>query len=476
MQTIFYTKKPLNQDGLLVVAVMSIMIFLSVILLGIFSLGSSNLTRARSRIFTLEAQYAAESGADVAIALLNGGNSAYAGTTSDTTVLTATNFKATFGTTVVTGTSGIERVITATGKVYVPANAPTPTFVRKIKVTAQQSSTSTASSLVSRNILALDSGVKNVSAKDVFVNGFITMAKNTTNLIAENITVAGKNTSATNCSIDGTGNLLRPASFSTSGQTKVNITTAYNNCITPPGNSNNADFNVQANSGTISTVQSIYIPYAAYMDNSYQNSPTGCNDWSTGSTPHRIPNVTNSKQTHYPDSASNISASCGTGGDLSLGSDEYDINDNVHLRANLCVTNQCTPTFYNPTASIKYVFIEGTVNFGAITTRSGSGPLAFIIYGADPASKTSVCPYGGAAYVTNSGTTVAPALYILSTNGLCLDKTKFGASPALGGLAGKNIYIATNPGSPFDLKLDVNFPVSSIPINTTWRAVRYQRL
>ena len=471
-----YTSKNSDQRGMLVVAIMMIMVFLSVILLGIFNLGSSNLTRARARIFTLEAQYAAESGADVAVALLNGGNTAYAGTSSDTTVLTASNFKATFATTVITGTSGIERVITATGKVYAPANSATPTFVRKIKVTAQQSSTNTASSLVSRNILALDSGVKNVSAKDIFVNGFITMAKNTTNLIAENITVAGKNTGATNCSIGGIGNLLKPTSFVTTGQTKTNLTLAYNNCITPPANTSDTNFNVQANSGTISTVQSIYIPYAAYMDSSYQNSPTGCNDWSTGSSPHRIPNVMNSKQTHYPDTSSNISAACGTSGDLSLGSDQYDIYDNVHLRANLCTANQCTPIFNNPTATIKYVFIEGTVNFGSLTTKTGSGPLAFIIYGADPASKTSVCPYGGAAYVTNSGNTSAPALYMLATNGLCLDKTKFGASPALGGLAGKNIFIATNSGSPFDLQLDVNFPVSSIPINTTWRAVRYQRL
>ena len=476
MSTPKYQVKAVDQRGMLVVAIMGIMVFLSIILLGIFSLGSSNLTRARGRVFTLEAQYAAESGADAAVAILNSGNATYAGTTSETTVLTASNFKATFATTVATGSSGIERIITATGRIYMPANASTPLFVRKIRVTAQQSSTNTASSLVSRNILALDSGVKNVSGKDIFVNGFITMAKNTTNLIAENITAAGKDTSATNCSIGGTGNLLKPTTFSTAGQTKTNITMAYNNCITPPGNTSDTNFNVQANSGTISTVQSIYIPWASYMDNTYQNAPAGCNDWSTGVSPHRIPNVTNSKQTHYPDTASNISAACGTSGDLSLGNDEYDIYDNVHLRANLCTANQCTPTFYNPTATIKYVFIEGTINFGLVNTKAGSGPLAFIIYGADPATKTSVCPYGGAAYVTNSGNTSAPALYLLATNGLCLDKTKFGASPALGGLAGKNIYIATNSGSPFDLSLDVNFPVSSIPINTTWRAVRYQRL
>ena len=476
MQRKLSSTTSLNDRGMLVVAIMSIMVFLSVIMLGIFSLGSSNLTRARGRIFSLEAQYAAESGADAAIAILNSGNSTYSGTTSAVTVLSASNFKATYSVSVANGSTSVQRLITATGSVYTPASATVPTFIRKIRVTAQQSSTTTASSLVSRNILALDSGVKNVFAKDIYVNGFISIIKSTTNLIAENITVAGKNTGVSNCSIGSNGNLLTPSSFTTAGQTKTNITVAYNNCLTPPGNSNNANFNVIANSGNIATVQSLYVPYSSAMDSSYQNSPTGCNDWSNGSSPHRIPSVVGSKQTHYPDTSSNISTSCGTSGDLSLGSDEYDIYDNVHLRANLCLVNQCAPIFYNPTASLKYVFIEGTVNFGSVQTKSGSGPLAFIIYGADPTYNTSVCPYGGAGYIANSGTTTAPALYLLATNGICLDKTRFGAAPALGGIAGKNIYISTNPGSPFDLYMDVNFPVSQIPINLTWRAVLYQRL
>jgi hypothetical protein len=159
-----------------------------------------------------------------------------------------------------------------------------------------------------------------------------------------------------------------------------------------------------------------------------------------------------------------------------LGSGQYNITDNVHIRANLCAASACTPTFFNPTSTLKYVFVEGSVNFASLQTPSNSGPIAFVVYGADPASKTSVCPYGGAAYLGNSGTTSAGSVYLLAINGICLDKTKFSTSPALGGIAGKNIYIATNPGSPFDLTLDPNFPVSRIPVNLTWRAVQYQRL
>jgi hypothetical protein len=465
-----------DQQGLILVAMLGIMVFLSIILIGVFGLATANLNRAQGRVLLLQSQYAAESGADAAIAILNTGNDTYTGSASEITVLSGGNYKATYTVAVANGSTPKERLLTAVGRVYFPANSASPKYKRTIRVTTQRSSTGTASSVLSRNILALSSGIKNLKAKDIYVNGFITMAKNTTNLVAENITVAGKNTGATNCSIGGSGNLVKPSSFTTPGQTKTNINLAFNNCISPPGNSSDANFNVSANQSSITTVQSLYIPWSQYMDSSYTSASSGCNDWTTGVSPRKIPNTLGSKKTHYPDSASNVSSTCGTNGDLSLGSNQYDITDTVHVRANFCMASACTPTFYNPNASLVYMFVEGDVNFASLTTAPGSGPIAIIVYGSDPASNADVCPYGGAAYLANSGTTSAPAIYLLASNGVCLDKTKFGTSPALGGVGGKNIYIATNPGSPFDLTIDPNFPVSQIPTDLTWRAVRYQKL
>ncbi|MBX4190879.1 hypothetical protein KW794_02210, partial [Candidatus Saccharibacteria bacterium] len=246
-------------------------------------------------------------------------------------------------------------------------------------------------------------------------------------------------------------------------------------CINPPGNTSNANFDVQANQSTISKVQSTFIPWSQYMDTSYTNAGS-CNDWTTGASPRQIPSTSGSKQTHYPDNGSNISTSCGTSGDLDLGSNQYNITDNVHIRASLCAASGCTPTFYNPTGNTRYIFVEGSVNFNYVNTAAGSGPMILISYGADPASKVSVCPLGGAIYLGNSGNTSAPAIYFLANNGICLDKTKFGSAPALGGLSGKNIYIATNPGTPFDLKLDTTFDSSTVPINLSWHASHYRRL
>jgi hypothetical protein len=150
----------------------------------------------------------------------------------------------------------------------------------------------------------------------------------------------------------------------------------------------------------------------------------------------------------------------------------------------LCAASACSPTFNNPTANTKYIFIEGTANFSSLKTSSGSGPIVLVTYGTDPSSKTSVCPYGGSLYLGQSGSdyTEAPALYLLAMNGLCIDGTKFGTgsdpvdAAMLGGISGKNLYIASSPSTPRPLLLDPNFPIDEIPVDLAWRATYYQRL
>lgn len=466
-----------NQQGSIVVSILVVTLFLTSLVFGMMILANSTLVRAKTRVFLLQSQYAAESGADAAIAQLNNGNDSYAGSGSEIQVINSSRYKATFTTSVIAGSNSKEKIITSTGKVYVPATSTTANYIRKIEVVAQRSTTETSSSLLSRNIIDIASGVKNIWATDIYVNGYINMNKNTTNLIAENITVAGKNTGASNCSIGGVGNLLKPTSFSLHpSQTKTNIITAYNNCIDPPGNTTNSNFNVTANS-SVSTIASTYIPWGQYMDSSYTSG--NCSDW-TGNGTHNIPQSNNSKKTQYPDNGTNVSTSCGTNGNLSLNG-TYNINDNAHVRANLCATSSCSVIFNNPDSSIKFIFVEGSANFQQLTTSAGSGPIVIVTYGADPNSHGSACPStdGDSIYLGQQGNnkTIAPALYLLAKNGLCVDQTKFdNTNPSLGGLSGKNLYIAANPGNPFDLKLDPNFPVSQIPIDLAWRAVRYRRL
>jgi hypothetical protein len=481
--TTLYRQKNNHSSGSIIVSILIVLIFLTTITFGLVSLANANMQRARGRIMLLQAQYAAESGADAAIAILNGGNTTYTGTAGDVRLLTSDQYSSTYTVQVAPGSNDKERIITATGKVYHDNTTGKPDYTRKIRVVARRSSGTTSSSMLSRNIIDVGSGVKEITGRDIFVNGYIVMRKNTTDLSAENITVVGKDPGAENCSIGGSGTLVKPSSFSDPAQTKTKLILGYNNCIDPPKNTSNTDFDVVANQTNLSPIQSTYIPWNQYMDGTYQDAGS-CSDWTTGGTTRQIPILTGSKKTQYPDSGTNIASSCGTSGDINLGSNQYNITDNVHVRANFCATTACDPTFYNPDSSVKYVFVEGTVNFGSVKTASGSGPIVFIVYGTDPASKTSVCPYGGAVYLGQSGSgyTRAPALYMVAMNGLCIDGTKFGTisdpvdAPMLGGISGKNLYVASSPSTPRPLNLDPNFPVDEIPIDLAWREVNYTRL
>lgn len=468
-------RKNHNEKGSVIVAILVITIFLSSFVFSLIVLANSNLARARGRVLLLQAQYTAESGADSAIAELNSGNDTYTGTASEVEFSDASSYRSTYTVQVAPGSDDKEKIVTATGRVYAPKSSSQAYITQKIQVTIKRSTTTTASAILSRNIIEFHSGIKNVHAREVYLNGYIHMSKNTTNLIAEKITVADKNTGPENCSIGGDGNLVKPSSFTDPAQTKTRIITAYNNCINPPGNTSNENFEVTANQTNISKVHSTFIPWSYYMDNTYSNAPGGCNDWSASS-PVRIPSTGNTKKTHYPNNDSNIAASCGSSGVIDLGSKQFDIHDHAHIRADFCSETACNPTFNNPSGDVKYLFVEGTVNFASVQTASGSGPIVLVSYGTDPATKASVCPLGGAIYLGNTNTTSAPALFMLANNGLCLDKSKFGSEKALGGISGKNLYISTNPGTPFDLGLDPSFPVDDVPIDLAWRAVRFQRL
>lgn len=468
-----------SESGSVIVNILIITLFLSVIIMALVVLANSSLSRAKGRILLLEAQYAAESGADTAIAYLNSDpNSTYTGTDgSQVTVLNNSLYKATYETTVAAGSSGSQKIVTSTGRLFQPKTAATAKFSRKIEVTVERTpGTLAATGMLSRNIIEIASSVKDIYAKDIYVNGYLQTDKNTNYLHVENLTAAGKNTSASNCSISGPGNLVKPTTFVTPGQTKTKITVAFNNCISPPGNTSNANFDVFANQTNIAKIQSTYLPWSQFMDASYKDG--SCSDWTTGSSPRRIPSTGNNKKTHYPDSSSNISTSCGSSGDLALGSNQYDITDNTHVRANLCAASACNPTFNNPDSTPKYIFVEGTINFTGVASAPGSGPVVLVSYGADPASKASDCPLGGAVYLGSSGSNNvnAPQIYFIANNGLCFDKTKFGGTPSFGGISGKNIFISTNSGNPFDPTLNTDFPLSTVPIDLSWHASRYRRL
>lgn len=466
-----------KQSGNIIISLLIIIILLGSFVYGLIAISNSSIARSRQRIFALQAQYAAESGADATISFLNE-NDDFTGI-NEIELLDAERYRATFDTSVSPGDNTKQRIINSTGYIYVPATATSPTYSHAIEVTAEKSSDATTSALLSRNIIDVHSGVKSIRARDIYANGYIRLNRNTTDLIAENIIIADRNTGSGNCSIGGRGNLVKPGSFSNPTQTKTVVRIAFNNCISPPGNISDSNFDVFPNQSNIAKLQSTFIPWSDVMDASYGSAPGGCSDWTTGSSPRTIPSAGNNRLTHYPNNGAGVLNTCGTNGSINLGSSQYNITDHVHIRADFCSSSGCTPTFFNPDTGpegIKFVFVEGWINFDRLTTVPGSGAIVFVSLGSDPASKSSRCPLGGSIFLGNSGNTSAPSAFFLAANGVCLDRTRFGTEPALGGISGKNIYIATNPGTPFDLELDPSFPVEEIPIDLSWRASRFRRL
>lgn len=481
-----------NQSGSIIVSIMVIMIFLTMTVLSLAVISQANITRGTQRIHLLQAQYAAESGADVVVAYLNSTSGAYPSSGVEKELFTyAPTYRATYQATISDHpTDANKKLVNSVGRVYQPSTATTAKLTYKLNVTLDRSSMQFTSSIVSRNSVEVASSVKAVVAQSLFVNEYLRANKNTTDITINDLTVAGKYPDGSNCSLSGAGNLVRNSSLPAG--TKAKIVMAHSNCMdVPPGNTSNTDFDITANDSSLQKIASIYIPWSYKMNNTdgggnYVNG--NCSDWAAASP--SIPSSGNARKTHYPDTGAGTvpASSCGGVGsapaDLNLGNKTYTINDHAHIRANLCKASSCTPKFINPDASNpKFIFVEGVINFERVTVDSTSpGEVVFISYSTSQTIAASKqCPSNSAAIrlgKDGSNSLLAPKAYFIATNGmLCVDQTKFDTGvQSLGGISGKDIYLSSNSGATFELTFNPSFPLSSIPLDLSWRASNIKRV
>ncbi len=487
-------RKTSDESGSILVSILIIMIFLTMTVLSLAVISQANITRSTQRIYLLQAQYAAESGADAVVAYINSGSATYPDNATEKTLFTYTpTYRATYTATVTDTADPNKKKVISVGKVYQPSTATTPKITYKVGVDLERSSKAFTSSIVSRNSVEVASSVKEVRATSLFVNEYVRANKNTNDLVIDELIIAGKYPDASNCSLSGTGNLVRSPALVASG-TKAILKMAYNNCMdVPPGNTSNADFDITANDTTLEKVASIYIPWNFKMNNldaggEYTNG--SCSDFTAASPV--IPSAGNARKTHYPDSGSGVTtaALCGGSGgapaDISLGTKTITLNDHMHIRANLCKATSCSPTFINPDASKpKFVFVEGVINFEnvIVTSASSPGDVVFVSYSTSQIlADSKQCPSNSAAIRLGKAAAgleiSAPKAYFIATNGmLCVDQTKFNATVAsLGGISGKDIYLSSNSGAVFTLTFNPDFPLSAIPLDLSWRASTLTRV
>lgn len=484
---------PRPQSGSIIVSILIIMIFLTITILSLAVVSQANISRANQRIFALQAQYAAESGADTVVAYLNSTTGSYGYSGVERALFKdsfAATHRATYTATVTDTGSPNKKVVVSEGKVYQPKSATTPRFTYKVEVVLERSSMEYTASIVSRNSVEIASSVKAVIAKSLYVNEYLRANKNTNDVQIDDLTVAGKYPDGGNCSLSGSGNLIRNPNLPTG--TKAKLRMAHNNCMdTPPGNTSNDDFDIIANDSSLQKIASIYIPWSYKMNNDDGNgqyTSGSCSDWTAASP--TIPSSGNPRETHYPDSGSgtvNASACAGSGSqpaDLNLGSKTITLNDHAHIRAHLCKAYTCTPKFINPEASKpKFVFVEGVINFENVTVDDSSpGDVVFISYATSQTIGASKqCPSDSAAIrlgKDGSNALIAPKAYFIATNGmLCVDQTKFDTgTKSIGGVSGKDIYLSSISGAVFELTFNPEFPLQSIPLDLSWGATDVKRV
>src|SRR5687768_8529132 len=90
-----------NDNGSIIVSILIVTLFLTTFVFSLIVLANSNLARARGRILLLQAQYAAESGADTAVANLNTGSTTYTGSGGEVQILDNTTYRSTYEVSVV---------------------------------------------------------------------------------------------------------------------------------------------------------------------------------------------------------------------------------------------------------------------------------------------------------------------------------------------------------------------------------------
>lgn len=508
-------KNPQTQSGSVVVSILVIMMFLTITILSLAVMSQSNIQRSINRIYALQAQYSAESGADTAIAYINQPNATgdasgvYPESGQEKLLVQHTgpstqDYRATY--TAVTAPyldeNGIvdnnKIKVTSTGKVYKPASSSNVSNTYKIEVIVERTTAQITSSLVSRNSVIVDSSVKKITAKSMYVNAFIEVESNVTGLVMDDLTIAGKvSQNGSLCSLIGKGYMEKRPDLV--GKAKLNM--AGLNCMdTGVGNTSNANFDITANNSELRPITSTHIPWSFKMNTALYANAGSCNDWTAGTSTSTItiPSAGNDKKTHYPNSlsgtASSGSPSCGTAGDIDLGERKIILNDHAHVRGHFCKNNaNCRPKFVNPdSANPVFVFVEGTMNFKNITVSKdpaspfySPGDVVLISYSPAISGITglngSKCN-GNVATIhlskDGSNDVLAPKLYLIATVGvICIDQTKFpGADDALGGISGHDLVISSNSGTSFNLSFNPEFPLDSIPIDLSWRAVHIKRL
>jgi hypothetical protein len=175
-----------RSEGIVLVGALIIMSLFMLIALAVADFSLNHFVNSQRTLQSLDALSVAEAGVDKLMLELNTAGSTYPGTgscpaacdTAETTLVANTiEGKATFQTSTVD--DGLTKVITATGKLYVPSTDTVPKVTRRVKVTVFNSApVPYPVSSGPGGLYLVNNG--SITSGQVYVNGFIDLANNAT--------------------------------------------------------------------------------------------------------------------------------------------------------------------------------------------------------------------------------------------------------------------------------------------------------
>ena len=168
-------KRLLSQsNGFILLVVMTITIFIMMFGIVTLQLISSNLRTARADRYLVNAQFAADAGIDETVRQLNA-NHNYLGSVTEQTLYSSSEFRTTYATTIIAGSSDLQKFINVTARTYAPASTTTPKYTRKYSVEMRGVTAGDFSVVTGVGGLVMSNSAKIVGG-NVYVNGTINMS------------------------------------------------------------------------------------------------------------------------------------------------------------------------------------------------------------------------------------------------------------------------------------------------------------
>ena len=337
----------MRQRGFILMSTVIVTAFLITLVILIAQLSMNHFASAKRNYYSVQASSAAEAGVEKFMLEINQDRN-HTGSGGEVTLYEDSRGKTSYQTTVANGSLSNEKVITATGRYYLPGRS-SAFLTRKLKVIIRGLNPFKYGLQTGIGPLYLygNTGLNG----EVFTNSRILIQDNTVDLQGT-IKAAGRNT-ANDCSIEGNGDI--PDSI---------INVAYKVCLPTPGST------VTQYDSTITPQTLPGVDKNTILGNI--TSTASCASVNTA--PYRL------AQAHYPNTGSGTSGGC----NVSLSANQtYTLEGDVHIRGNLTADRNVFKVSENLSRDI-YVLVEGRINISgngsSVIPNNASYGVTFVSY------------------------------------------------------------------------------------------------